>query len=125
MYVILNLSSIKPKTYPNPVPPQIAPFDFGTEPANVGEVAMVTCMVAKGDLPIDLFWSLNEKPIVNGQNGFTVSRMNARASTLSVDQLDAMHRGNYSCVARNRAGFAEIRAELQVNGYYNAILRVG
>lgn len=77
---------------------------------------MVSCMVAKGDLPIDLFWSLNDAPIVNGQHGFTVSRMNARASTLSIDMLDAAHRGHYACVARNRAGFAEIRAELQVNG---------
>lgn len=98
------------------VPPQIAPYDFGEEPANVGEMAMVTCKVSKGDLPLDLFWSLNDVALVDGHRGVKVSRINARSSTLSIDVLDATHRGNFSCVARNRAGFAEFRAELQVNG---------
>lgn len=98
------------------VPPQIVPFDFGDEPANVAEMAMVTCKVSKGDVPLDLFWSLNEVPVVNGQRGIKVSRINARSSTLSIDVLDATHRGNFSCVARNKAGFAEVRVELQVNG---------
>lgn len=99
------------------VPPQIAPFDFGEEPANVGEVAMIVCMIAKGDLPLDMFWSLNNEPIMSGVNGFRMLRMNPRSSTLSIDSLDAAHRGQYSCVARNKAGFAEYHAELQVNGY--------
>lgn len=99
------------------VPPQIAPFDFGDEPANVGEVAMIVCMVAKGDLPLDMFWSLNHVPIQSGEQGFRMLRMNARSSTLSIDSLHAAHRGMYSCVARNKAGFAEFHAELQVNGY--------
>lgn len=77
---------------------------------------MVTCKVSKGDVPMDFFWSLNEVPIVDKHRGFTVQRMNPRASTLSIDVLDATHRGNFSCVARNRAGFAEIKVELQVNG---------
>lgn len=83
----------------------------------MGEVAMVSCMVAKGDLPLDMFWSLNNEPIVSGQNGYKMLRMNARSSTLSIDSLDAIHRGRFSCVARNKAGFDEFHAELQVNGY--------
>lgn len=83
----------------------------------MGEVAMVMCMVAKGDLPLDLFWSLNEVPIVSGEGGFTVLKMNSRSSTLSIDSLDGVHRGRYSCVARNKAGFDEFNAELRVNGY--------
>lgn len=98
------------------VPPQIEPFDFGIGPANVGEMAMVSCMVIKGDVPLDLFWSLNSVPIISGQQGFSVSRMNARASTLSIDSLQAIHRGLYKCIARNSAGHAEHEAELQVNG---------
>lgn len=77
---------------------------------------MVVCMVAKGDLPLDLFWSLNEVPIVSGEGGFTVLRMNSRSSTLSIDSLGGIHRGRYSCVARNKAGFDEFHAELRVNG---------
>lgn len=77
---------------------------------------MVSCMIAKGDLPLDLFWSLNEVPIVSGTGEFTVLRMNSRSSTLSIDSLKGHHRGHYSCVARNKAGFDEFRAELRVNG---------
>lgn len=98
------------------VPPQIAPFDFGDDAANVGEMAGVQCMATKGDLPIDIFWSLNEVPIVSGEQGFTVVRNNARTSALSMESLDGHHRGMYQCVARNKAGFFEIHAELRVNG---------
>lgn len=100
------------------VPPQISPFDFGAEPANVGEVAAIQCLVAKGDLPLDLFWSLNSVPIVVGQHGFTVTRLNSRTSTLSIEALDAQHRGVYKCLARNQAGSAEHQSELHVNGHY-------
>lgn len=98
------------------VPPSITPFDFGIEPANVGEVAMVSCMVAKGDLPLDIFWSLNSIPIVSGHHSFSVTRLNARTSALSIDSLDAQHRGLYKCMARNGAGHADIQSELAVNG---------
>lgn len=100
------------------VAPQITPFDFGfgDEPANTGDVAGIQCMVARGDLPIDIFWSLNSVPIVTGQNSFTITRMNVKTSSLNIESLDAKHRGNYSCVARNKAGFAEFHTELQVNG---------
>lgn len=99
------------------VPPQIVPFDFGTEPANVGEMTTLSCLVAKGDLPMDIFWSLNTMPILHGQHSFTVTRLNARTSALSVDSLDAQHRGVYKCMARNGAGQTEHHSALEVNGY--------
>lgn len=82
-------------------------------------MAGVQCMAAKGDLPIDIFWTLNGVPIVSGdtQQGFMVMRMNARTSALNIETLDAHHRGLYQCVARNKAGFFEVHAELRVNGY--------
>lgn len=73
-------------------------------------------MVAKGDLPLDIFWSLNSVPIVTGTHSFTISRMNARTSALTVEALDAKHRGSYRCMAQNGAGMAEHYAELRVNG---------
>lgn len=79
-------------------------------------MAGVQCMVSKGDLPIDIFWTLNKASIVSGQLGFVVARMNARTSALNIETLDAHHRGLYQCVARNKAGFFEIHAELRVNG---------
>lgn len=104
------------------VPPQITHFEFGDEPANVGEVASVTCSVARGDLPVDIFWSLNMMPVVSGEHSFTVLRPNGRTSILSVDWLDAQHRGTYRCMARNVAGQAEHEAQLHVNGVYSNIL---
>lgn len=98
------------------VPPQITHFEFGDEPANVGEVASVTCSVARGDLPLDIFWSLNGIPVVSGEHSVTVLRPNARTSMLSVDWLDAQHRGTFRCMARNVAGQAEQLAVLHVNG---------
>lgn len=76
----------------------------------------VSCLVAKGDVPLDIFWSLNGIPIVTGQHGISISRMNARTSFLSVDALDAEHGGTYRCMARNVAGHANLEAVLRVNG---------
>lgn len=75
-------------------------------------------MAIKGDLPIDLFWTLNDVPIVSdaGGQGVSVQRLNARTSALSIDALGAQHRGVYQCVARNRAGFSVVSSELTVNG---------
>lgn len=99
------------------VPPQIAPFTFGEEPANFGDMAGVNCMAVKGDLPIDLFWTLNNLPLVaDGDQGITMQKNNARTSALSIEALGAQHRGVYQCVARNRAGFSVVASELIVNG---------
>ncbi|XP_017146806.1 Down syndrome cell adhesion molecule-like protein Dscam2 isoform X49 [Drosophila miranda] len=97
------------------VPPQIQPFDFGVEPANTGEMAGGFCMVPKGDLPMEIRWTLNSAPIITGEHGFSLSRLNPRTSSLSIDALEARHRGLYKCIASNKAGIAEYSAELHVN----------
>lgn len=111
MFVFLCASPPIPK-----VPPQITAFEFDEEPANVGETSTVSCLVAKGDLPLDIFWSLNAVPIVSGEHSFTVLRVNARTSVLSVDSLDARHRGVVKCLAANAAGRADHQSLLLVNG---------
>lgn len=98
------------------VPPQISPFSFGEEVANTGEVAGVHCMVSKGDLPVDIRWTLNSQPIVNGEDGISLLRVNSRTMSLNIDSLEARHRGVYKCIASNRAGIAEYSSELHVNG---------
>ncbi|XP_043064005.1 Down syndrome cell adhesion molecule-like protein Dscam2 isoform X9 [Drosophila ficusphila] len=97
------------------VAPQISPFFFGDEPLNRGEVASVTCVVPKGDLPLDIYWTLNSALIVNGELGFTLVRLNKRTSSLNVDSLEAVHRGSYKCIANNSAGYAEYVSTLDVN----------
>ncbi|KRF98078.1 uncharacterized protein Dwil_GK22019, isoform AO [Drosophila willistoni] len=97
------------------VPPQMQPFDFGTEVANTGEIAGVFCMIPKGDLPMEIRWTLNSAPIITGEHGFSLSRLNPRTSSLSIDSLEARHRGLYKCIASNKAGSAEYSTELHVN----------
>ncbi|XP_037715240.1 Down syndrome cell adhesion molecule-like protein Dscam2 isoform X28 [Drosophila subpulchrella] len=97
------------------VAPQISPFYFGDEPLNRGEVASVNCVVPKGDLPLDIYWTLNSALIVNGELGFTLVRLNKRTSSLNVDSLEAVHRGSYKCIANNSAGYAEYVSTLDVN----------
>lgn len=43
--------------------PQITPFDFGDEPLNTGELTGVSCIVSKGDLPIEIYWTLNSNQL--------------------------------------------------------------
>ena len=100
------------------VPPLVLPFSFGEDAADVGEIASATCVVPKGDLPLEIHWSLNSAPIVNSENGFSILRLNKRTSSLNIDSLNALHRGIYKCIATNQAGTSEYTAELQVNGWF-------
>ena len=73
-------------------------------------------MINKGDLPIDIRWTINSSPIISGENSFTVTKLNSRTSSLNIEYLDAVHRGIYKCVASNKAGTTEFLASLEVNG---------
>lgn len=103
------------------VPPQVMPFSFGDDPSNYGESIGAQCMVTKGDLPIDILWSISSQPIVSGEQSFTITRLNSRTSTLNIEYLDAIHRGIIKCVASNAAGSAEYSALLEVNGWENTL----
>ncbi|XP_029035388.1 Down syndrome cell adhesion molecule-like protein Dscam2 isoform X1 [Osmia bicornis bicornis] len=106
------------------VAPQLAPFTFGEEAANAGEMATVQCAVIKGDLPVKIVWSLNGRHIdvgrVSGDHGYdipdiVVSRSSKRISTLTIDSVAARHAGEYSCTAINAAGSARHTSVLSVN----------
>ncbi|XP_025152766.1 Down syndrome cell adhesion molecule-like protein Dscam2 isoform X17 [Harpegnathos saltator] len=106
------------------VAPQIAPFTFGDEAANAGEMASVQCAVIKGDLPVDVVWSFNGRVIdANGafdehnydHSDIVISRNSKRASTLTIESVAARHAGEYSCTASNTAGTATHSSVLSVN----------
>lgn len=94
------------------------PFSFGDEPLNVAESAAVTCMIAKGDLPLNITWTLNNNELKSGRNGITIMRMTARLSALNIESIDSEHRGVFKCIARNAAGYTEFESELKANGEY-------
>lgn len=92
------------------------PFEFGDEPSNYGDSTAVQCMVYKGDLPLQIQWSLNGQPITNEHAGIRVMKMSQKLSSLSIDAISDIHRGLFKCSATNAAGSSEHIAELNVNG---------
>lgn len=97
------------------VSPQILPFDFGEESVNSGELASLTCSVHKGDLPMNITWYHNNKTI--GYNdGILITKAGKKISTLSIDSVQEVHSGIYTCVAENQAGQSSFSADLHVNG---------
>lgn len=100
------------------VPPQVVPFAFVDEATNTGDTVGIQCIVSKGDLPVDIRWILNSSPVISGENGITVVKLNQRTSSLNINSVEGMHRGLFKCLASNQAGDAEYSAELFVNGLW-------
>ena len=99
------------------VPPQIAPFSFGQEPANWGEQVSFTCNVLKGDDPIEMKWVLNDELISRESHpDISISRNGNKMSFLIISSVTAHHAGEYRCVASNLAGSSNRSAILAVNG---------
>lgn len=92
------------------------PFSFGETPTNTGDMIGATCMVTKGDLPIEIRWFFNEDPIDQRDDFVTIGKMSSRTSSLNIEEIEDKHRGSYKCVATNKAGHAEIESTLFVNG---------
>lgn len=73
-------------------------------------------MILKGDVPINIKWTLNSRPIVTGEEGITILKLSAKTSVLNIASVEQNHRGVFKCIAENAAGFAEYSSELKVNG---------
>lgn len=99
------------------VPPKIATFTFGDEPLNFGESASVQCTISGGDLPMDVNWKLNGNDIPYNMD-VTTSRMGKRINVLMIDSVKAHHAGNYTCLAKNKAGQTNQSALLIVIGLF-------
>lgn len=119
LFSILRFSHVVTVT----VAPQVVPFDFGDEPINAGDMTSLTCTINKGDFPIKISWMHNGAP-VDSKEDITIIRPSKRIGTLSIDSVQAHHAGEYTCVAKNKAGSATYSAILNVNGtWYLAIRR--
>lgn len=97
------------------VPPQIHPFSFGDESVNSGDVASVTCIISKGDVPINITWTLNGRSI-NVFDGIDIGNTKRRTSQLTIESAQAHHSGEYMCLAQNSAGIARYSSFLNING---------
>lgn len=97
------------------VPPKIAPFTFGSEPANDADSVSISCVAPTGDLPIVFDWLHNDKPI-DMFFGISVSKLGKRTSAMTIDSISGQHAGNYTCKATNGAASEKYSAHLIVNG---------
>ena len=105
--------------------PQISAFTFGDEELNLDETVGVMCTITKGDLPIDIWWTLlddyNEAERNLTTNDGVMITKTPKISMLNIEAVKARHRGNYTCFARNKAGIAQHSAYLAINGSLSPI----
>lgn len=95
--------------------PRIVPFSFEEGPASSGQDISVTCAVPEGDLPIDIIWYLNGRSIVEF-SGITTVKAGKRNQLLDIESVSAEHSGNFTCIAKNKAGTVSYTTDLLVNG---------
>ncbi|XP_055593970.1 cell adhesion molecule Dscam2 isoform X19 [Uranotaenia lowii] len=93
--------------------PIILPFDFGEEAFDTGSTASVSCIVTKGDTPIDIGWLYNGRRIASN-DGILISKSGHKVSMLTIEAVHSRHAGNYTCHAANRAGSVEQTSLLKV-----------
>lgn len=101
--------------------PSIAPFSFGDEEMNIDESVSATCSVTKGDMPLTIWWKLQEDNQdfsynLTTNDGIVVTRTSKKISNLIIEALKARHRGNYTCFVKNKAGTSSHSAYLAING---------
>ena len=95
------------------------PFLFPNKLLNEGMRSAVSCQILEGSLPIQFDWTKDGLSLgSSGIDGVTIRGNDEYSSTLIIDHLRFLHRGNYTCKASNAAGFASHSAELTVNGKY-------
>ena len=108
--------------------PQILPFSFGDEQINLDEAVVATCIMTKGDLPIDIWWTLSnefqsEEKNLTTNDGVVITKTGNKLSVLNIEAVKGRHRGKYTCYAKNKAGISVYSASLAINGESLAIIQ--
>lgn len=85
---------------------------------NYGDLVTVSCALSGGDVPVEMFWYFNGKPINDYAkfNDIILRKEGKKLFLLMIETVSAKHIGNYTCSAKNRAGIVEYTADLKVNG---------
>ena len=79
-------------------------------------MASVQCAVIKGDLPLEITWMFEGRPIEPDRADITISGSGKRLKHLTIEAVAARHAGEYTCVASNVAGSVARSSALKVNG---------
>ncbi|XP_074598479.1 cell adhesion molecule DSCAM-like [Brevipalpus obovatus] len=95
------------------IKPIIEPFMF-LDGLQVGQRASLPCTVATGDYPINIQWLKDGEPVRHGPNP-KVLKVSDYSISLIFESLIPSHRGNYTCEAKNQAGYASYSTTLDIN----------
>lgn len=98
------------------VAPYIVPFEADGS-VFAGESVQLTCHVSKGDSPINISWNFHGRDM-SSHLGMSTTKMGERTSFLTISSVTATHSGNYTCIAKNKAGQISYTTSLNVNGIY-------
>lgn len=93
----------------------MAPFHASVVSLNVGDRASITCSVVKGDTPLAITWQKDGRAL-DPAHRVQVTQVDQYNSILVIENLQADHSGNYSCVVSNMAAEVEGTQGLLVNG---------
>ncbi|KPI92825.1 Hemicentin-1 [Papilio xuthus] len=93
--------------------PYIVPFE-ADESIFAGEPVQLTCLVSKGDLPVDIKWHFHGYENESSHLGIMTTKMTSRTSFLSIAAAGAGHSGRYTCTAANSAGIANYSTVINV-----------
>lgn len=99
------------------VKPQIEPFSFNVQSSTS---AKAVCVINAGDLPLQMIWSKNGRPLFASNNNkpsnYKIQQFDEFMSVLSISSLTVSDSGNYTCTANNSAGEASYTQTFHVKG---------
>lgn len=95
------------------VVPNILPFDVD-QALFSGESVQMMCHISKGDIPLEVYWEFNGQTLSRELGTFT--KVGERSSVLMLPSVTGAHSGNYTCIAKNRAGVAFYSTILKITG---------
>ena len=81
----------------------------------------VYCTINQGDQPLDIKWLKNGKLIESSNQFASVRAIDQFSVALVIENLSALHNGNYSCEVTNDAAIVSHTAELLVNSKFKKI----
>lgn len=94
------------------------PFEI-EESIYYGESVQMTCHASKGDRPISITWTFEGKELSSRNMDIKTMKMAEQTSFLSIPSVTGAHSGNYTCIARNKAGEDRYSTTLHVKGTHN------
>ncbi|KAM7308571.1 hypothetical protein ISCGN_012205 [Ixodes scapularis] len=91
--------------------PRLQPFTFPSD-VKPGSRISTHCLTSSGGSEVALSWLKDGRDVGDTKNVFVET--NKGLSTILIDPVDISNAGNYTCIAKNRAGFDSFTAILDV-----------